>query len=303
MAIIGAIAIAAVGVFLAFYADDPFLAAGESYSAGDFTVRVVEDTSSRFLATVENNGPTLNNAAAFGVKKGLNEHCEPQGIVVANFDVRDEDGRAVPDPDSIPGDSSVTLDSRESNLNAIPTGPDFETSVYVLGLEPESFRAKELIQKIPIQQLNSSELELFEGCIDEVYDGYPLQLKLQNIRPDTQVYISLDDGSAIYETALNVRSEAQDLSTVFWPASRNDWLTANYTQAAGPAPAWGDTGRVLVSVSVVSREGQVFTFEDSVMPRLVTTSLEFFELAKGDPVPIYPRYWEIQVDLVNGTLG
>jgi hypothetical protein len=274
---------------------------GDAFTAGDFKIHVIEDTGSRFLARLENNGPALSNAAAFAVKKGLNDNCEPQGIVVSNFQVRNEEGRLVPNPDSIPGNASVTLDSRQSNLSVIPTGPDFETAVYVLGLEPGSIRANKLIQKIPIQQPNSTELELFESC-QQAYGGYPLQLKLLNPRPDMQVFVTVFDQSASYETALDIRPDAPALSELFWPPSRNDWLTANYTLPSGPVPAWQDIERVQVSVSVVSR-GHVSMFEGSATPQLAAASLDFFEVAKSDPLPSYPRYWEIEVDLAKGTVG
>jgi hypothetical protein len=299
-AIAAGIAIAAIGVLLALYAGNSIVV-GESYSAGNFTVHVLENSGSRFLARLENNGTALNSTAAFAVKKGLNENCEPQGIVVANFQVRSEEGRVVPEPNSIPGNSSVTLDSRQSNINVIPTEPDFETAVYILGLEPGSIRASELIQKIPIQALNSSELELFENCQQE-YGGYPLQLKLLNPQHDTQVYMTVSHQSATHEAAIEISPDAPNFSELFWPASRNDWLSGNFMQPSGPAPAWADIETVRVSVSIVY-QNQLFTFEDSVTPRLVTTSLDFFEVAKGDPLPSYPRYWEIQVDLANGTIS
>ena len=300
LAVAGAVALAAVGALLALYANDSF-AAGESYSAGDFTVRVLEDSGSRFLARLENNGTALSNAAVFAIKKGLNENCEPQGIVVSNFQVRSEEGRLVPEPDSIPANASVTLDSRQSNINVIPTGPGFETSVYVLGLEPGSIRANELIQKIPIHELNSTELDLFENCQQE-YGGYPLQLKVLNPPRSTNMYVTIHDESAAYEAALEIRPDAPTISELFWPASRNDWLSGNHTHPSGPAPAWTDAPETRVSVRVISL-GQVSTFEDTVTPRLVTTSLDFFQVAKGDPLPSYPRYWEIQIDLANRTLS
>ncbi len=298
-AVAAGIAIAAIGIAIAFYAGPP--AAEQSYAAGDFTVHVVEDTGSKFLARLENNGPALNNAAAFAVRKGLNDNCEPQGIVVANFQVRNEGGRLVPNPNSLPGNASVTLDSRQSNLSIIPRGPDFETAVYVLGLEPGSIRANELVQKIPIQQPESTELEQFESC-QQAFGGYPLQLRLSNPQPGMQVYATVSDQSASYETALDISPDAPALPALYWPASRNDWLTANFTEPAGPVPAWQDIETVHVSVRVVY-QGQTFSFEDSVTPRLVTTSLDFFEVAKGSPLPSYPRYWEVEVDLAKRTMG
>ncbi|MEO9295617.1 MAG: hypothetical protein ABI347_08465 [Nitrososphaera sp.] len=37
--------------------------------------------------------------------------------------------------------------------------------------------------------------------------------------------------------------------------------------------------------------------------RLKTTALDFFEVARGNIVPAYPKYWEVQVDLKNGTIS
>lgn len=300
MAIVIGAGIVVVAV-LVYYAGLP-QAAGRTYTQGDFTVHVLEDTGSRFLARVENGGPSLNSAGAFAVKKGLNSNCEPQGIVVANFDVREQGGNPTPNPDFIPGDSSVTLDSRRPNLNVIPTDPDFETTVYILRFEPGTIRAADLIERIPIHEPSSTEVELFENCLEEQGSGYPLQLKLVNPQKDTQAFITIADSSTRYETAISVGSNAPDLSTLFWPASKDNWLAANYTQSSGPAPEWNDQEQVFISVSVVSGD-EVITFEDNVAPRLVTTSLDFFEVAKGNPLPSYPKYWEVQVDLANRTLS
>lgn len=300
LAIAAGAGVAVIAVFV-YYATIP-QAAGRIYTQGDFTVSVLEDSSSRFLAGVENSGPALESAGVFGVKKGLNDNCEPQGIVVANFDVRNQGGNPVPNPDSIPGDASVTLDSRRANLNVVPTGSDFETSVYILRFEPGSIRATDIIEKIPIQKPNATELDLFESCLQEQSSGYPLQLKLVNPQKDTQAFITITYSSDRYETAISVGSNAPESSTLFWPASKRDWLAGNYTQPSGPAPAWNDQEQLHVSVSVVSG-GEVTLFEDDVTPELVTASLDFFEVAKGNPLPSYPRYWEIQVDLANRTLG
>lgn len=302
MAIAAGVGIAAVAVII-YYAG-MLQPEGVAYTQGNFTVHVLEDSTSRFLARLENNGPLLSNAGAFGVKKGLNENCEPQGIVVANFGVRNQGGNPVPNPDSIPGDSSVTIDSREvSNLEVIPSGPDFETTVYILRFEPGTSKATDVIERIPIQQPSSTELELFENCIAKHGGAYPLQLKLLNPQKDTQAYITITDSSGRYETAISVGADAPDSSTLFWPDSKANWLAGNFTRQQGPVPGWSDPqSQVLVSVSVVSG-GEVTTFEDSVAPRLVTASLDFFEGAKGNPLPSYPKYWEVEVDLANETVS
>lgn len=300
LAIAAGAGVAVVAVFV-YYATIP-QASGRIYTQGDFTASVLEDSSSRFFARVENGGPALESAGVFGVKKGLNENCEPRGIVVANFDVRNQGGNPVPNPDSIPGDASVTLDSRSvPNLSVIPTGPDLETSVYILRFEPGSIRATDLIEKIQIQKPNATELELFESCLQEHDMGYPLQLELVNPQKDTQAFITITDSSDRYETAISVGSDAPESSTLFWPASKRDWLAGNYTQPSGPAPAWNDQKQLHVSVSVVSG-GEVTLFEGNVTPELATASLDFVELAKGNPLPSYPKYWEVQVDLANRSL-
>lgn len=66
------------------------------------------------------------------MRERLIENREPQRIAVANFDVRDQGRMPVPNPDFMPRDSSVTLDLRGPNLNVIPIGPEFETTVYNL---------------------------------------------------------------------------------------------------------------------------------------------------------------------------
>lgn len=302
-AMIGGAAIAAIGIVVALYASSSFETIGaKSYAAGDFTVYVVEDTGSRFLARVENTGPALQDAAAFVVRKGLSDACEPQGIVVANFQVSNTGGRLVPNPDSIPANSQVTLDSRNVNLTTVPTGPEYETTVYILGLEPDSVRAKNLIQKIPINEPGSTELESFESCLQNTDKGYPLELRIANPQEDTQVFFEITDSSGRYETGLSVGSEVPDPAFLFWPTSANGWLAGNYTQFSGPAPAWKEPERALVSVSVVSG-GQVTTFEDNVTPELVTASYDFLEVARGDPLPAHPRFWQIQVDLASRTIG
>lgn len=303
LAIAAAAGIAAVAALVYFVG--LLQPSGTEYSQGNFTVRVLEDSSRRFLARVENNGPVVSSAGAFGVKKGLNENCEPQGIVVANFDVQNQSGNPVPNPDSIPGDSSVTLDSRRPDrpdLSAIPTGSDFETTVYILRFEPGTIQAADLIERIPIQEAHASELELFENCLVEHDMAYPVQLKLINPQKGTQAFITVADSSDLYETAVTVGPDAPEFSTVFWPTSKTDWLAANFTQQSGPAPQWNEQKQPLVSVRVVSA-GEVVSFEGNVEPQLVTTSLDFLEVAKGNPLPSYPKYWEVRVDLANRTLG
>jgi len=302
-AIIGGAAIAAIGIILAFYANSFQTIGAKSYSSGDFTVYVLEDTSSRFLAKVENKGPALDNAAAFVVRKGLDENCEPQGIVVANFRVNDTGGRLVPNPDSLPANSQVTLDSRNVNLSTVPTGPGFETTVYILGLEENSITAKNLIQKVPISQPDSTELESFESCLEQAGKGYPLELKVSNPQKDTRVFFAIKDTSdKEYQTGLSIGTDVPDAAFLFWPNAASGWLSGNYTQFSGPAPAWKEQEQVMVSVTTVSG-GEVDTFEDTVAPRLVTASYDFVDVAKGLPLPAHPKYWEIDVDLAGKTVG
>lgn len=52
--------------------------------------------------------------------------------------------------------------------------------------------------------------------------------------------------------------------------------------------------------------GQVQKFEKQVQlsgDGLKTVSLDFFEIAKGNVVPIYPKYWEVDIDLQNRAIS
>lgn len=300
---IGGAAAAAISIVIALYATSSFETIGaKSYTAGDFTVRILEDTGSRLLADVQNNGPELSDAAAFVVRKGLGEGCEPQGIVISNFSVNEVAGKLIPNPDSLPANSKATLDSRNVNLPSIPTGPNFETIVYILGLEQDSIRAEKLIQEVPIHRLNSTELEAFEACLQREDKGYPLELRITNPQKDTRVFFRVTDASTSYDTGLSIGANVPDPALLFWPTSNSGWLAGNYTEFSGPAPAWKDQEQVRVSVRVVSG-GEVTEFEDNVTPRLVTASHDFVDVAKGDPLPAHPKFWQIDVDLRNESIS
>lgn len=302
-AVIGGAAAAAIGIVIALYATSSFETIGaKSYTAGDFTVRILEDTSSRFLADVQNSGPRLNDAAAFVIRKGINETCEPEGVVISNFSVNEVGGRLVPNPDSIPANSKVTLDSRNVNLPSIPTGPNFETTVYILGLEQDSIRAERLVQEIPIHETNSTELEAFEACLQREDKGYPLELRITNPQKDTRVFFRITDASTSYDTGLSIGANVPDPALLFWPTSNGGWLGGNYTEFSGPAPAWKDQEQVQVSIRVVSG-GEVTEFEENVTPKLVTATHDFVDVAKGDPLPAHPKFWQIDVDLRNRTIS
>lgn len=290
---------------------------GKTYSAGSFNVTVLEDSGSRFLAQVRNNGPTLQPAAAFVVKKGLNENCEPKGIVVANFETTtSSDGQRLVPKDAtaatLKGNGkSVTIDSKKlTNLpssSSIPTGPDMETSIYILKLEPGSVRATDLVQKIDIQKLNNnnatSEQQAFEDCLQKAGTGYPLLLHIKNPSLDSQVYFTLsdkNDGSKQYETTLKTPAQGELPADIFWPPSRDGWLSANFSKAFGPAPAWKDAPpAVSLHVKIVSsKDGQMREFDRTVkLEQPSLSSQDFVELAKGNAIPVYPKYWEIPVDL------
>ena len=49
--------------------------------------------------------------------------------------------------------------------------------------------------------------------------------------------------------------------------------------------------------------GHVEQFEAQVAPGLCTASLDFVEVAKGNAVPVYPKYWEVQIDLEQRTIS
>jgi hypothetical protein len=300
VAILAGVAIAAVGLgFLAYSGPQ-----GTSYSSGNFTATVLEDSAGRFLATVQNNGPTLEPAGAFVVKRTINENCEPQGIVAANFQAARDGQQLIPRPDTLEQGKSVEIDSRNSNLNTIPIGPDVETSIYILKFAPNSIRATELVERIDIQQRTTAELAEFEGCLQESGRGYPLLLHLENPVSGTQVYLTVTDSDGdSYETALSASEEGEAPEGLYWPQSRNGWLAANFTQASGPAPAWSEPETVTLTVKIVE-SGQVQEFEQTVsLSEPSESSIDFVEVAKGNAVPVYPKYWEIKVDLEERAIG
>lgn len=295
IAVLAGVAIAAAGLgFLAYGSQQE----PATYSSGNFTATVVQDSASRFLARVQNNGPTLEPAGAFVVKRTLNQDCEPQGIVAANFQGVRDGQRLVPRPDSLEGGSTVEIDSRNANLNIIPTGPDVETSIYILKLEPGSIRAAELVERIDIHKIGTGELARFESCLQESGKGYPLLLLLSGPAPGSKVYFTLTDSAGnVYETALEASQDGEAPGELYWPPSRTGWLAANFTQGSGPAPSWHDPETVTVKVSVV-QDGRVQEFEQAVSLSEPTESeIDFVEVAKGSAVPIYPKFWELRVDL------
>jgi hypothetical protein len=270
-----------------------------SYHSDDITFHVLEDSSRKFLAQVENRGPALENAGAFAVKKGLNENCEPQGIVVTSFQVENRDGRQVMNPSSIPANSTVTIDSAKANLSTIP--PSTETTVYIFRMDPSSLLAREVLHEVRIQQSNSTELEHYEGCL--AGRGYPLLLKLTGLQKGSQAYFTIIDDSSgeKYETSFSFAQNAPDFPAVYWP-DRQNWLQANFTRQSGPAPSWQEPHILDVTVKTVVT-GKVEQFNARVTPELRTTSLDFVEAAKGNAVPIYPRYWEVGVSLAGKAIS
>jgi hypothetical protein len=270
-----------------------------SYHSGNITLHVLEDSSRKFLAQIENHGPTLENAGAFAVKKGLNDNCEPQGIVVTNFQAENRDGRQVMNPSSIPANGTMTIDSTKANLSIIP--PSMETTVYVFRMDPSSLLAQEVLHEVRIQQSNSTELEQYEDCL--AGRGYPLLLKLTGLQKDSQAYFTIidDNSGEKYETSFSLAQNAPDFPAIYWP-DRQNWLQANFTRQSGPAPLWQEPQALDITVKTVVA-GKVEQFEARVTPELRTTSLDFVEAAKGNVMPIYPRYWEIEVDLAEKSLG
>lgn len=300
VAILAGVAIAAIG--LAVIAFIP--RQGASYSSGNFTATVLEDSTGRFLARVQNDGPTLEPAGAFVVKRTVNENCEPQGIVAANFQAVRNGQQLIPRPDLLEAGASVDIDSRNANLNVIPVGPDVETSIYILALEPNSIRASELVERIDIQKTNSTELQKFEECLAESGRGHPLLLHLTNPVSGSKVYFTVTDSAGnSYQTALEASPDGPAPAELFWPPSRAGWLAANFTQGSGPAPAWSDQQTVTLTVQVVE-SGQVQEFTQTIsLSELTESSIDFVEVAKGNAVPIYPKFWEIKVDLQEMTIS
>ena len=295
--IVAGAAIAAITVVFVLYMTPVQRIA--SYNSGNITVHVLEDSSRKFLAEVENSGPALDNSAAFAVKKGLNGDCEPQGIVVSNFNVENKNGNLSPNPDSIPANGKVTIDSASANLNNIP--PSTETAVYILQLEPGSIRAADVLYTIPIQQSNSTELEQYEDCLAGA--GYPLLFRLTGLQKGSQAYLTVDGGGGEkYETSFSIAQNAPDLDAVYWPDSRQNWLKGNFTQQSGPAPLWQEQQTLQISAKTVIA-GHVEQFEAQVAPELRTASLDFVEVAKGNAVPVYPKYWEVRIDLEQRTIS
>lgn len=300
MAILAGVAIAAIGLGVFAYSPKQ----GASYSSGDFTATVLEDNTNRFLARVQNNGPTLEPAGAFVVKRTINENCEPQGIVAANFQAVRDGQSLIPRPDSLQSGTSVDIDSRNANLNIIPTGSDVETSIYILALEPNSVRASELVERIDIQTTNTTELQKFEECLGESGRGYPLLLLLTNPASGSKVYFTVEDSAGnSYQTALETSPDGPAPEALYWPPSRTGWLAANFTQASGPAPAWLEPETVTVRVQVV-QSGHVQEFSQTVsLSEPVESPIDFVEVAKGNAVPIYPKYWEIDLNLQEETIN
>ncbi len=299
-AVLAGVAIAAAGLGVLAYTGQQ----GTSYSSGDFTATVLEDSAGRFLARVQNSGPTLEPAGAFVVKRTVNENCEPQGIVAANFQAVRDGQALVPRPDSLQGGASVDIDSRNANLNIIPVGPDVETYIYILKLEPDSIRASELVERIDIHTTGTSELEQFEECLGESGRGYPLLLHLLGPAPGSKAYFTITDGAGnVYQTALEASQDGPAPEELFWPPSRTGWLAANFTQGSGPAPAWQEPETVTLTVQVV-QSGQAQEFSQTVqLSGPAESPVDFVQVAKGEAVPIYPKYWEIKVDLQGNAIN
>ena len=49
--------------------------------------------------------------------------------------------------------------------------------------------------------------------------------------------------------------------------------------------------------------GHIEQFEAQVVPELRMASLDFVEVAKGNAAPVYPKYWEVRVDLEQRTIS
>lgn len=270
-----------------------------SYGAGTFTAYMIEDNNRRLLAKVENNGQLLNSTAAFLVRQGYNNNCEPQGVVVSSFSVVTADGIPSAVPDYIPGNSNVTLDSISARIDTIPAGDNHKTTVYIMKLKPDSIIASGVIEQIPIQDADLA--QLFEACLQDHGKGYPLLLKVISPPQGSTTYFTLVDHATgmKYQTTLDVRANAPMLDEIYWPPSREGWLAENFTKQGGPVPEWGaqEPSRQLeLTVDTVDSNGEarraVYPIE---LAEIQSSSIDFSEQAVGKIVPPYPRFWEIVV--------
>ena len=106
----------------------------------------------------------------------------------------------------------------------------------------------------------------------------------------------------VQQTSFSIAQNASDLAAVYWPDSKQNWLKGNFTQQSGPAPLWQGQQTLQISTKTVIAD-HVEQFEAQLEPELRTASLDFVEVAKGNAVPIYPKYWEVQIDFEQGTIS
>lgn len=296
-----AAAIVIAAVIIATYPMAPPNKSIRSYSSGNFTAHVIEDNSNRLLVKLENKGPLLNDTGAFLVRQGFNNDCEPQGVIVSNFNVGTRAGQPFPAPDYIPDRSNITLDSASARIDTIPIGDSLRTEVYILKLKPDSIIASDIVEQITIRDANLT--QIFDNCLQQTGKGYPVLLKVANPQPGSITYFTLEDNATgiKYETVLDVNNNAPKLNEIYWPPSRDGWLADNFTKQAGPAPAWKTEElprQLVLTVATTDSTGQIHQSAYPIeLAKTRTFSVDFPEQAKGKIVPPYPQFWQIVVDV------
>jgi len=106
----------------------------------------------------------------------------------------------------------------------------------------------------------------------------------------------------VQQTSFSIAQNASDLAAVYWPDSKQNWLKGNFTQQSGPAPLWQEQQTLQIAAKTAIA-GHIEQFEAQVVPELRTASLDFVEVAKGNAVPVYPKYWEVRIDLEQRTIS
>ncbi len=296
--IAGIAAVAAIAILLTVQSANPLLF--KTYSSGDFRVEILQDNPSRFVARLYNDGPTQSYAVAFAVKKSYTDSCEPQGMVVSNFTVAEYGGDLYPEPNVLESGSFVEIDSRQAN-QANLVAQDVQTAVYVMRMAPASIEVLGPIEKIPVQEFSTSELELFEQCVQANDKGYPLLFMISNPTIGTQTFITITDSSGkVYETRLYVDETAYSLKETYWPNSSESWFSNNFVRTMGPSPWFKEPGEELtIHVRTeIESESKEFTATVVLTPEhLKEIEPDFATAAAGYASPVYPKFWEIPIDM------
>jgi hypothetical protein len=307
LVIAAAVAVAVVGVLVAIYAQGQPTSglAGQTFTQGAFAVTITEDTDRRLVAKIKNNGATLDNAGAFLVKRSFDSNCQPQDMVMANFQLADRDGALVANPDTLLEDATVTIDSQQSNINKLPMGSDVEITAYILRLQPNSVQVADLLQEIPLQKPNT--IQVFEDCLNSAGKGFPLQIRVLNPQANSTSYFTIKDMTGkTYESSLLISQDLpEDFDEIFWPNEHVNWMSANFTRAGGPAPEYSDPPLFSINVKTTAA-GETRDFGSNIALRqddLHEYSFDYVNVITGKSVPAYPKYWEVIVDMRNGSIS